>query len=259
MTDRPLALITGASSGIGAALAAEAARDGHDLMLVARRTERLSALAETLGTSVETFAADLTEPGAIEALATVLAAQGRSPTVLVNNAGFGQAGPFARVSREKDVSMVDLNVRAVVDLTHRFLPAMLERGTGGVLNVASIVGYQAGPNSAVYAASKAFVLSLSDALHAECAGTGVAVTALCPGPVATEFFEEAGANKMRFRRFARALPPERVAAEAWRGFKANKRRVVPGPAVKLRAATSWMTPAWLELKVVKALQHIDED
>ncbi|GAB5374902.1 MAG: SDR family NAD(P)-dependent oxidoreductase [Acuticoccus sp.] len=259
MNERPLAIVTGASSGIGAALAAEIARDGYALLLVARRADRLRALAERLDAPVEVFAADLTDPGAIEALAGVLAMQGRQPDVLVNNAGFGQGGAFAAASAARDLQMVDLNVRAVVDLTHRFLPGMLARGRGGVLNVASIVGYQAGPYSAVYSASKAFVLSFSDALYSECANTGVAVSALCPGPVETEFFSEAGAEKMRFRRFARALPAERVAAAGWRGFKAGKRRVVPGTLVKLRALTAWMTPAALELPVVKAMQRIPEE
>ena len=258
MTDRPLALITGASSGIGAALAAEAAADGYDLMLVARRADRLRALAETLPTEVQVFAADLTERGALDALGRILAMLPRAPDVLVNNAGVGQGGAFVKGSAARDLVMIDLNVRAVVDLSHRLLPGMLERRAGGILNVASLAGYQAGPNTAVYAASKAFVISFSDALHSECAGTGVTISALCPGPVETEFFGVAGTGAAASHKLLRPLSAERVAAEGWRGFRRGRRRIVPGFFAKARAATSWMTPAALELPVMKALQKVPD-
>lgn len=255
MTDKPIAVITGASSGIGAALAALIARDGYELILIARRTERLRELAETLPTEAQVFSADLTETGALDAVGGILASLPRPPALLVNNAGFGQGGPFVSASRERDNLMVDLNVRAVVDLTHRLLPAMIERGAGGVLNVASLAGYQAGPNAAVYAASKAFVLSFSDALYSECAGTGVTISALCPGPVETEFSGVAGTKGVRAHTLMKPLSAERVATEGWQGFKRGKRRVVPGLGSKIRAATSWMTPVPLELAVVKYLQR----
>lgn len=254
MTDRPLAVITGASSGIGAALAQEMARDGHALILIARRADRLRALAEKLPTETQVFAADLTEAGALDAVGNILAMQPRPPSILVNNAGFGQGGPFIDAAPHRDLQMVDLNIRAVVDLTHRLLPAMLAEGTGGILNVASLAGYQAGPNNAVYSATKAFVISFSDALHSECAGSGVKVSALCPGPVATEFSAVAGTRGVRAHTVLKPLSAERVAAEGWRGFKRGKRRIVPGFTAKVRAATSWLTPAAIELPVVKALQ-----
>lgn len=256
MTDRPLALITGASSGIGAALAAEIAADGYDLMLVARRTDRLHALAETLPTQAQVFSVDLTESGALDALGGILAMLPRAPDVLVNNAGFGRGGPFVDGSPQRDGAMIDLNVRALVDLSHRLLPQMLARRSGGILNVASLAGYQAGPNSAVYAATKAFVISFSDALHSECVGTGVTISALCPGPVETEFFGIAGTGSAASHRLLRPLSAERVAAEGWRGFRRGKRRIVPGLFSKARAATTWMTPAALELPVMKALQKV---
>jgi len=254
VTDRPIAVITGASSGIGAALAEEIAGDGYALILIARRSARLRVLAERLPTEAQVFSADLTEEGALDAVGGILSTLPRPPSVLVNNAGFGQGGPFVDASPERDRQMVDLNVRAVVELSHRMLPAMLEAGEGGILNVASLAGYQAGPNNAVYAASKAFVISFSDALHAECAGTGVTVSALCPGPVATEFSTVAGTIGVRAHKVLKPLTAYQVAAEGWRGFKRGKRRVVPGFPAKVRAATSWMTPAAIELQVVKALQ-----
>lgn len=256
MTDQPLAIITGASSGIGAAIAAEIAADGYALMLIARRADRLRALADTLPTEAQIFTADLTEPGALDALGSVLASLPRPPDILVNNAGFGQGGAFADASPERNLAMIDLNVRALVDLSHRLLPQMLARRAGGILNVASLAGYQAGPNAAVYAATKAFVISFSDALYSECAGSGVTISALCPGPVETEFFGIAGTAAAASHRLLRPLTAERVAADGWRGFKRGKRRVVPGLSSQLRAATSWMTPAALELPVMKALQKV---
>ena len=250
----PLAVVTGASSGIGAALAHEISRDGYALFLVARRVDRLRALAESLPGEAQVFEADLTEPGATAALASVLTSLPRPPDVLINNAGFGQSGPFAAGSAARDLGMVDLNVRAVVDLSHHLLPTMLARGSGGILNVASTAAFQPGPNASVYYASKAFVLSFSEALHAECAPQGVTVSALCPGPVATEFFDMAGMDRVRLRRLTRAMSAEAVAAAGWKGFRNGRRRIVPGFSNKLIAATAGFLPRSLVLPVVKRLQ-----
>ncbi|MEM8663564.1 MAG: SDR family oxidoreductase [Pseudomonadota bacterium] len=254
MSERSLAVITGASAGIGEAIAREAVRDGYAVLLVARRGDRLAALAAELPGEAHTVEADLATPEGPVAVSDALSRLGRPADVLVNNAGVGQSGPFVKGSAARDLAMVDLNVRAVVDLTHRLLPSMVERGRGGVLNVASLAAYQPGPNAAIYYATKSFVLSFSEALHTEVRGHGVTVSALCPGPVATEFFALAGMDNVLLRKVARALSPERVAAEGWRGLAKGRRVILPGLGPKVRAATAGLTPRVLELPMVKALQ-----
>ncbi|MEM0906344.1 MAG: SDR family oxidoreductase [Pseudomonadota bacterium] len=253
MSDTPLAVITGASSGIGAALAHEIARDGISLILIARRVDRLRALAETLPTEAQVFQADLTEHGAMDAVGSILSMLPRAPDILVNNAGIGQGGPFALGSPARDLEIIDLNVRALVDLSHRLLPAMLERGSGGILNIASLAAFQPGPNASVYYASKAFVLSFSDALHEELKGTGVTMSAVCPGPVETEFFDRAGMEGVRLRKAVSSMSAQKVAEVSWRGFKRGHRRIYPGLGAKMRAMTAGLTPTSMVMPVVKAL------
>ena len=194
--DTGTALVTGASSGIGRELARLHAARGGDLVLVARRADRLEALAAELqaahGTRVLAIPLDLTAPGAIEELAKTLESHGLAVDVLVNNAGFGGGGAFDTRPAGLDAAMVRLNAEVPVALCRRFLPAMRARGRGRVLNVASIVAFAPGPGMAVYAASKAFLLSFSEALSEEMAGSGVTVTAFCPGLTATEFHSAAG-------------------------------------------------------------------
>ncbi|MEO1104116.1 MAG: SDR family oxidoreductase [Pseudomonadota bacterium] len=254
MSDTPLAVITGASAGIGAAIAHEATRDGYAVLLVARRQDRLEQLAQSLPGEAHIAIADLADPTGPAAVTEKLFEMGRAADVLVNNAGVGQSGPFVHGAADRDLAMIDLNVRALVDLTHRLLPAMVERGRGGVLNVASLAAFQPGPNAAVYYASKAFVLSFSEALHTEVRQKGVTVSALCPGPVETDFFALAGMDTVLLRKVSKSLTPERVAAEGWRGFRKGRRIVLPGMGPKMRAATAGLTPRWVELPVVKALQ-----
>jgi short-subunit dehydrogenase len=190
------ALVTGASSGIGAELAEQLAAAGSDLVLVARRETVLHDLATQLrerhGVRVSVQAADLSEPNAAERLVERVDAEGSTVDLLVNNAGFGLHGDLAEAAPARMVDMVQVNCTALVDLTTRLLPGMLSRGRGGVLNVASLAAYLPLPHMAVYAASKAFVLSFSEALWAETRSRGIHVTALCPGPVDTEFFDIAG-------------------------------------------------------------------
>src|SRR3954452_10635811 len=194
-TRRPVALVTGASSGIGLELAKLAARDGHDLVLVARSADKLAGLAEELtsehGVDVRQIVADLAEPGGVRTVLERLG--GTHVDVLVNNAGVGGQGRFA-VERDlaDDLAMIQLNVSALVELTGHLLPPMVERGRGAVLNLASTAGFTPGPLQAVYFASKAFVRSFSEALTEECRNTGVRVTALCPGPVDTGFAAASG-------------------------------------------------------------------
>lgn len=254
MNERPLVLLTGASAGIGAALAQVIAADGHDLVLVARRQDRLDALAAALPTTAHTVALDLQAADAGDRLEAAVAGIGRPVDVLVNNAGFGASGLFADAERERLLGMVDLNVRALVDLTHRFLPGMIARGRGGVLNVASTAAFQPGPRFAVYYASKAFVLSFSEALTEETRGTGVTVTALCPGPTTSEFGAIAGMNRTLLFRYGRRMTAEAVAARGWSAFRSGKRVVITGASNRLTAATAKVMPHRLLLPIVSMLQ-----
>jgi hypothetical protein len=192
-------VVTGASSGIGAEAARELSRRGYGVTLVARREDRLQELATELGERADVHACDVADPDARRALADTLAGRGRHVSILVNNAGFGTSGPFVKVDRDRELDMVRTNVEAVVDFCALFIPGMAERRSGGVLNVASTASFQPLPMQAGYAATKAFVLSFTESLHAELGGTGVTVTALCPGPVKTEFVDVAeipGADAM---------------------------------------------------------------
>jgi uncharacterized protein len=192
-------LVTGASSGIGAEIARELAGRGHGLTLVARREERLEDLAgelsEQFGVRAETVGCDVADPAARAALPSKLRDLGLRVEVLVNNAGYGSSGRFQELDPDAETAMVRVNVEAVVALCGEYVPGMVERGTGAVLNVASIAAFQPLPGQATYAATKAFVLSFTDALHADLHGTGVTATALCPGPVHSEFAEVAGVGE----------------------------------------------------------------
>jgi uncharacterized protein len=195
---REIALVTGASSGIGEALARRLARDGLHLGLVARRAERLEALAAELRAAhaieVDVLPADLTRPGAVAALVEELGRRGLDVDWLVNNAGFGTVGLFHALPVERELEQIALNVEALVELTGRLLPPMVRRRRGAVMNVASIGAYTPSPHMATYTATKAFVLSFSEALAVELAGTGVRMLCVCPGVTRTEFQERANAE-----------------------------------------------------------------
>src|SRR5215212_10410424 len=199
--DRRWSVVTGASSGIGAELARVLAARGHSLVLTARREERLLALAAELrekhGVAAEALGFDLEDPAAPQALFAGIEGRGLTIHTLVNNAGFGLRGRFATLPADEQAAMVEVNVAAVTKLARLFLPGMIERRRGGILNVASTAAFQAGPYMAVYYATKAFVLSLSEALHDEAKPHGVTVTALCPGPTESEFSETAGLKEPR--------------------------------------------------------------
>jgi short-subunit dehydrogenase len=221
-------VVTGASSGIGAEAARELSRRGHRVTLVARREDRLRELAAELGDSADVHACDVTDPNARQGLADALAARGTEVAVVVNNAGFGTSGPFAKADRERELDMVRTNIEAVVDFCALWVPGMVARGSGGVLNVASTASFQPLPMQAGYAATKAFVLSFTESLHAELKGSGVAVTALCPGPVKTEFADVAeipGAEQLPGFLWA---SPNDVAKAGIRGLERGKRVVIPG-------------------------------
>jgi short-subunit dehydrogenase len=219
-------LVTGASAGLGAEFARQCRARGDELVLVARREDRLEALKDQLGDGVDYYVADLSKSEQIDELLTWVKMKGLEVETLINNAGFGAAGAFVETPPERLLEMIDLNVRSLTELCRRILPAMLERRRGFVLNVASTAAFQAGPYSAVYYATKAFVLSLSEALHEEAKGSGIHVTALCPGPTATEFFEVAGSPHGRLARMA--TDPKAVVAAGLAGLARNRAIVVPG-------------------------------
>jgi short-subunit dehydrogenase len=219
-------------------------------VLVARRRERLEALTAGIGGG-HVIALDLAAPGAARRLVTELEERGLTVATLVNNAGFGLVGRFAALPLERQREMVDLNIAALVELSHFVLPAMIARRQGGILNVASTAAFQAGPGMAVYFASKAFVLSFTEALHQEVRGSGVHVSALCPGPTATEFGEVAGASA-RFNRFAADAPG--VVAAGLKGLARNKAIVVPGAMNKLTSQSSRLLPRAALRRIVAGLK-----
>jgi uncharacterized protein len=250
------ALVTGASAGLGAAFARALAREGRDLVLTARRADRLDALAAELGgVAVDTVAVDLVDPDGPDRLMAELARRGIAVDLLVNNAGFGLRGPFAERERAAQTGVVDVNCRAVVALAHAVLPPMLDRGRGAILNVASTAAFQAGPWMATYYASKAFVLSFSEALHEEVRGRGVTVTALCPGPTRTEFAARAGMDDIpAFHRFA--VAPEKVVADGLAALRAGQAVRVSGVANRLAALSTRFAPRALTRRVAGSLQRM---
>jgi uncharacterized protein len=247
-TLRPVTLITGASTGIGAALAHVFAANRHEVVLVARREQLLSSLADQIAATGATrpmvLRADVARIDAGRRIGEALAAAGVEPDNVVNNAGFGLIGAATRLDRGEQLAMIDLNVRALTDLSLAFADALVRR-KGGILNVASVASFLPGPGMAVYYASKAYVLSFSEALHHELAPQGVRVTALCPGPVPTEFQARAGDKTMRYPRYM-VRSAERVAAEGYLGLQEGRRVVVPGFPNRLIAAVGPLLPrGWL--------------
>jgi len=248
----PVVLITGASSGIGAALARVFAAHGHELVLVARRQDRLNALADEIaatGRSRPTvLAVDLERRDAASVIAAELSAKAVEPAVVVNNAGFGLSGAAAAVSRDEQLAMIDVNVRALTELSLMFVDSLV-RHRGGILNVASMAAFLPGPGMAVYYASKAYVLSFGEALHHELSDRGVRVTTLCPGPVPTEFQARSG---MQLNAAARALElsAERVAQIGYDAFTRGKRVVVAGINNRIAVSLMRLVPNGLLLRLV---------
>jgi uncharacterized protein len=232
------ALITGASSGLGLELAELFAADGSNLILVARRAELLNELAERLsaryGVRAEVLATDLTSDGAAEGLEARITELGLQVDVLVNSAGFGARGAFAELPVERQISMLQVNMTALTHLSRLFLPGMLERNRGGIINLGSLAGFLPGPYMATYYASKAYVLAFSEALQEEVRGTGVNVCCIAPGPTETGFVEAAGLEGVRFFKLG-AMSASRVARSGYRGYRAGRALVMPG--ISTRAAT----------------------
>ncbi|MEJ1967804.1 MAG: SDR family oxidoreductase [Rhizomicrobium sp.] len=252
------ALVTGASMGIGVDLAECFARDGYDLILTARSEPQLNAVAARLADKHKVKAAaialDLGAPGGGEKLAAEIAARGFAVDVLVNNAGYGAAGAFAGSDRAAQLGMIDLNDRALVELTHIYWPRLLASRRGGVLNVASTAAFQPGPLMAIYYASKAFVLSFSEALWKEAQGTGVHVSCLCPGPTVSAFRERAGTGKTRLSRTGTPMGSAAVARLGYDGWVKNRRVVITGARNKLTATLAPFLPRRTLLGIVHNLQ-----
>jgi uncharacterized protein len=251
-----VALVTGASAGLGVGFARQLAAGGKSIVLVARRLDKLEALAtelrKTPGIQVFVEAADLAKQGAVKKLMTRLAAQDLEVDCLINNAGFGLNGKFSELDGDKQTDMITLNCTALTELCHAVLPAMINRKSGQILNVASTAAFQAGPLMAVYYASKAYVLSFSEALHEEVLPHGIHVSALCPGPTATEFFAAADMGSSLLNKMA--SDPDQVVSDGLRALKSNRAVVVSGLMNKLMAQSNRFTPRSISRKIAKSLQ-----
>lgn len=249
------ALITGASSGIGLALAREFAKRGHPLVIVAPVKSELddvaAALREEFGVVVYPVAADLSKEDAVDQIFDELLQSGIAIDIIVNNAGLGQRGYFWENSLDRDIEIIRVNAEAPIRLTRRFLPALIERRRGWVLNTASIAGFQPGPLLSVYHASKAFVLSWSEALATELkdANTGVSLTALCPGPVDTDFFEKADMVDTNAFQKGNVMGPREVAEAAYDGLMKGELIVIPGGMNKAMVMGRRMMPVSFQARM----------
>ncbi len=255
------ALITGASTGIGREIAICCARDGHDLVLVARSQDKLerlaSEMAEAHGVTACVVRQDLADPEGPSRVKRAVEEKGWKVDLLVNNAGFGYRGAFLEGDIDMQLEMLRLNVMSLTHLTHLFLPGMLERGHGRILNVASTAAFQPGPLMAVYYAAKAYVLSFSEALSEELRGSGVTVTALCPGPTESEFPNRAGTKGSRLLALGQAKTRP-VAVAGYRGMMAGSAVVVPGLLNKLLAQSLRLTPRAIVRRIVHTINHVPE-
>jgi uncharacterized protein len=254
---RPVCVITGASAGIGVALARVFAQHGHELALVARREDRLNELADEIAASGArrpiVVALDLLQPGVAQRINEALLAQGAEPQFLVNNAGFGLVGPASARDRDEQLQMIDLNVRVLTELSLAFVES-LARHRGGLLNVGSMAGFLPGPGMAVYYATKAYVLSFTEALHSELKSRGIRVAVLCPGPVPTEFAERAGLSKLSQQPSIMTQSAETVAKAGYDGLMGGHRTIVPGAINKLITLLIRVIPRRVILKLVDRRQ-----
>jgi short-subunit dehydrogenase len=250
---KKVALVTGASAGLGVEFARQLAKRGHRLVLAARRKERLDMLAREVG-NARAIAIDLSTKTAARRLVDDIEANGETVELLVNNAGFGLIGRFAQLDAKRLRQMIDLNVATLMDLCRAVAPAMIERGSGAILNVASTAAFQPGPKMAVYFATKAFVLSLSEALHEELKPHGIKVACLCPGPTRTEFGEVAGfGGNVMFDRVAMDAPE--VVEAGLKGLGANDAVIVPGWINKVGAASTRFAPRSVVRKIAGSIKY----
>jgi short-subunit dehydrogenase len=256
---QPAVVVTGASSGLGVEFARLAAAEGARVVLIARSRPELDALAADLdrsGRSTVVLALDLSASDAGELIARELEAHDLYCHILVNSAGFGLFGAAVELDRERQLGIIDVNVRAATDLMLRFLPAMVARGSGAVLNVGSVAGFVPGPRMATYFASKAYLISISQALMQEVREAGVTVTCLCPGPLRTPFLGRAGADGVALFKALRNLDAADVAHAGWKAMKAGRAICVPGIGNKIVIALLRLVPRALTLRIVGRLQRV---
>lgn len=251
-------LITGASGGIGYELAKIFAREGYNLVLVARSEEKLRAIAHDLiqshGVTVKCLIQDLALPSAPEAIFNALNAEEIDIEILINNAGFATYGLFTDTDLTTELNLLKVNIIALTHLTKLFLPPMVQRGTGKILNIASTAAFQPGPLMAVYYASKAYVLSFSEAIANEVKGTGVSVTALCPGPTTSNFQRRAKMESSKLVRNTRMMGAQTVAEAGYHGLLANKAVIVPGLTNQLLAFVVRFLPRNTVTQLVRTMQ-----
>jgi len=250
----PVTLVTGASSGLGTLFARACAARGDRIALVARRKNKLNELAKELGPDTIVISEDLSDYDAPEAIVEAIEDAGAHVEILINNAGFGARGAFHELPIGDQTDMMQVNALAVAQLCHRVVPVMIANGGGAILNVASTAAFQAGPGMAIYYATKAFVLSLSEALHEELKPHNIAVTALCPGATRTEFAHRADmTDTQMFKKFAG--DPESVVAAGLKGLAKNKAIVIPGAVNKAMVQSNRITPRSVTREIVKLLQQ----
>jgi short-subunit dehydrogenase len=256
---RKVALVTGASSGIGADLARELAQGGHDLVLVARGEEKLRALAGELKAAhqieAHVIGLDLAQPGAADKLGAELERRKLEVSVLINNAGYALYGRFAETDAADELKMIQVNIVTLTSLTKLLLPGMLARKDGKILNVASTAAFQPGPLMAVYYATKAYVLSFSEALANECAGSGVTVTALCPGPTQTGFQARAQMEESKLVKGKEIMSSAEVARAGYRAMMKGKTVIIPGASNKMMANAVRFLPRNTVTKLVRSAQE----
>jgi len=250
-----VALVTGASSGIGAEFAKQLSRRGYELILVARRTERMQRLASELSGRADVVACDLANDAA--GLAGKVAELGLEVDLLVNNAGFGTHGRFVDIDPVRDAELVRVNCEALLTLTHAFLPGMISRRRGGVITVASTAGMQPIPFEVSYAASKAFARSFSEALSAELRGTGVKALCVNPGPVPTEWQEVAGYEPGYLPPVPGKISAEQVARESLEAFDDGRRSIIPGAVIRWYMRVNSPAPVGLKLRVLERMYRPD--
>jgi uncharacterized protein len=259
---RPATVVIGASRGIGRAISKVAAAEGGPLVLAARSLENLMGVADdvrTAGGEPYILELDLSAAGAPVRLEEFLSRNGLVCNVLVNSAGYGLRGAATILPAKDQLGIIDVNIRALSELTLHFLPGMLARRRGGVINLASIASFTPGPHMAMYYASKSFVRSFSEALHTELRHTGVTVVCVAPGPVETEFLDRSGAGRAALFKILPRQTPDYVARQAWRGFKAGRRLVIPGISAKVVAVVMTILPSVVLLRLVSRLQRRRRD
>jgi uncharacterized protein len=255
---QPAVVVTGASSGLGMEFARLAVAEGSKTVLIARNMadlERLAAEIDPLGQLTVTLGVDLSVADAGDTIAHELQVRGLYCHTLINNAGFGLFGDAVELDRDRQLGIIAVNIRAATDLMLRFLPDMIARKAGRILNVGSVAGFAPGPQMAVYFASKAYLVSLSQALVEEARGTGVTVTCLCPGPLRTPFLDRAGARQVRLFKLLRKLPVDEVARSGWEAMKAGRTLCVPGIGTRAAIVATRFAPRGWVLATMARLQR----